>query len=403
MKLQKKAFIAGGSLSEIPLIQACLLEGYYVITSGNNKDDVGHSLSHEYVYADYSNRNELHEVVNNLKPQIILSGANDFSYLSCTYVAEKLNYRGFDNFETAIKLHHKDQFVTIANKLGLPRAQSFVSNSTSFEQAIKTNQMGIRFPILVKPIDLTGGKGIQRIDSIADLNKIQLSTDWFLTKSKQVVIEEFFDGSLHSYSTIIYKGKVAFEHIDNEYGFYNSYLVSTSETTSKIPDRLLKELRDATETLVSELNLIDGVLHCQFMFNGDRFIILEYTRRMSGDLYSLVINRVHSCRHDLVFLRQSQNSDLFHSVGILPNTFQKPRNPWVSRHCFTTNLAKQFNGITINNKIEPYVTQLFLSKKWGQWLDGDGRGKVGTCILEYPTEELMNEFTSKICHLMEVL
>ena len=49
----KKLLILNGSFSEITLIQAAKKLGYYVITSGNNPQLIGHQYADEYIPADY--------------------------------------------------------------------------------------------------------------------------------------------------------------------------------------------------------------------------------------------------------------------------------------------------------------------------------------------------------------
>ena len=48
-------------------------------------------------------------------------------------------------------------------------------------------------------------------------------------------------------------------------------------------------IRDAVELLACSLGLVDGLLHCQFILKGNKYFILEVTRRCPGDLYSQLI------------------------------------------------------------------------------------------------------------------
>ena len=49
MKEDKRLLILNGSHSEIPLIQEAKKLGYYVITSGNAPELIGHTYADEYV------------------------------------------------------------------------------------------------------------------------------------------------------------------------------------------------------------------------------------------------------------------------------------------------------------------------------------------------------------------
>ena len=55
----KKLLIAGGKFADIPTIKSAKILGYYVITSGNNPNDLGHSFADEVVLCDYSDMDSM--------------------------------------------------------------------------------------------------------------------------------------------------------------------------------------------------------------------------------------------------------------------------------------------------------------------------------------------------------
>ena len=59
---KNRLLIAGGGYADIPLIKAAKKLGFYVITSGNREDDLGHQFSDE---------TRLAEVINLIKSFLI--------------------------------------------------------------------------------------------------------------------------------------------------------------------------------------------------------------------------------------------------------------------------------------------------------------------------------------------
>ena len=53
---QNKLLLLGGSHAEIPLIQAAQALGWFVITTGNNRDGLGHPHADKTVFADFSDK-----------------------------------------------------------------------------------------------------------------------------------------------------------------------------------------------------------------------------------------------------------------------------------------------------------------------------------------------------------
>ena len=51
---KKKLLLACGGYADIPLIKAAKSLGYYVVTTGNRPEEMGHKVSDEYRPADFS-------------------------------------------------------------------------------------------------------------------------------------------------------------------------------------------------------------------------------------------------------------------------------------------------------------------------------------------------------------
>ena len=179
--------------------------------------------------------------------------------LSASFVAEKMGLIGYDPYHVTKALHHKHEFKQLASSISMSITPYEIFPST------KLPTLGhLRFPLLIKPVDLTGGKGISRIDNISQLPGA-------ITKAKEqshqdlLIAEEWFDGSLHSYSTIIKDQKIIFEDFDSEFCLYHDFLVSTSISSAPTDNQVRQGLANEVSRLIKELQLADGVLHCQYL------------------------------------------------------------------------------------------------------------------------------------------
>ena len=105
-----RLLILNGRFSEITLIEAAHKLGYYVITSGNAPQLIGHQYADEYIGADYSDKDAILQLVKNNHVDRIVSCANDFGVITASYVAEKMGWPGHDTYENAQILHQKDLF-----------------------------------------------------------------------------------------------------------------------------------------------------------------------------------------------------------------------------------------------------------------------------------------------------
>ncbi len=282
----KRLLILNGSHSEIPLIQAAKKIGFHVVTTGNVARLIGHNYSDEYYSADFSDKDAILNLCQQLKIDHICSSANDFGAITAAYVAEKLGLSGHDSYQTALTIHHKDLFKKFALQYDIPTpyAESFE------DKDIAINSLNnYHFPVIIKPVDMTGGKGVSKVsDKEVYIDAVKHAFN--ISKAKRIVIEEFVEGTQHSFSTFILNEKVVFYFSDNEYSYLNPFLVSTSAAPATNIKETVNSLIEVMEKVAKLLSLTDGVLHAQYIYHNGKFQIIEITRRCSGDLYPHPVN-----------------------------------------------------------------------------------------------------------------
>lgn len=384
--------MAGGSHSDIPMILAAKNLGYWVITSGNNPLEKGHLYSNQYAFADFSNPDQLLKVAVENRIDCICSSSNDFSLISSSFVAERMGLPGFDPYETAISLHHKDSFRAICQLLGMsaPKSRCFDKKSTLDADDL----IGLTFPLVVKPVDLTGGKGISIIASDAEL-PWDLSKNFNLSKKTRIVVEEYFEGDLHSYSTLIKNKQVIFEFLDNEYSFLNPFLVATSSSPAFVSENLKLRLRSEVENLCRYMNLVDGLLHAQFLSKGENFIIIEFTRRCPGDLYSIPATLGTGVDYAKNII--SQNVSLPYDIASFGTQLG-----FYGRHCAMPSIAGEFVGIELSEEIRPNIVDFFPLLKKGDVIQDSLKSKAGIFITCFESRDEMINKTSRINELIAV-
>ncbi|MBP5604665.1 MAG: ATP-grasp domain-containing protein [Ruminiclostridium sp.] len=273
--------VLNGSHSDIPLIKAGKKLGFRVITTGNRPDLIGHRYADEYICCDFSDPVAVYNTFKDRHISAVCSCANDFGAITAAFLAEKLGLPGHDTYENALTIHHKDRFKRFAADIGLhtPKAVSFseLSGAIAFEPE--------SYPFMVKPIDLTGGKGVSKVYDRGEYEAaVKLAFD--LSPSGRIVAEPFIEGTQHSFSTFLIGGRVRAYFSDNEYSYLNKFLVSTSAGPATKVDCAKDILISDAEKTAKALDLKDGVFHYQYILseNNEPFI-LEITRRCSGDIY----------------------------------------------------------------------------------------------------------------------
>ena len=400
MSLNKKMLLLGGGHAEIPLIQAAHELGWYVITTGNDRRGLGHPYADKNVFADFSDKDAMLELAKSEGVQAVCSGCNDFALLSTVYVCEKLGLPGHDSYATSLKIHHKDKYRALATRLGIPTPRALVVRSAAdFETAIAQ----LTFPIIVKPVDLTGGKGIHRAAN-ADEAREAYKDACSRTRQDYIVVEEFVQGSNHGFSAMLVKEKVAFAFSDNEQYYINKYMVSGANSPSTSSDKTLAMLREYSERIAQELHLVDGILHIQYIERADGTpIIIEICRRPPGDLYIKFVKYATGVDYPK-FIVQAETGEDISSIADVPT-----QGFWL-RHCIMSDCQAGDNGCTgtvydvvFAPEIQGNIVEKFLWYKPGEVITDKLTYKAGIVFFKFDTLAEMQDKTARMTELAKIL
>ena len=404
--------LLGGSHAEIPLIQAAQSLGWYVITTGNAREGLGHPYADKNVFADFSDKDAMLELARSEGVHAVCSGCNDFALLSTVYVCEKLGLPGHDSYATSLEIHHKDKYRALATRLGIPTPRALVvRNAADFEAAIAQ----LTFPIIVKPVDLTGGKGIHRAAN-ADEARIAYKDACSRTRQDHIVVEEFVQGTNHGFSAMLVKGKVAFAFADNEQYFVNKYLVSGANTPSTTAVTGLAMLREYSERIAQELHLVDGILHIQYIERADGTpVIIEICRRPPGDLYIKFVKYATGIDYPKFIVLAETGEDI---SGIA----DAPTQGFWLRHCIMADcqagdtlvtsdaspasdkLCEGFvRNVTFASEIQGNIVEKFLWYKPGEVITDKLTYKAGIVFFKFDTLAEMQDKTARMTELAKIV
>lgn len=281
--LNKKVLLIGTSFAASPLAYYIKTLGYQVVVCGNIPFDPCISWADEYYNLDYSNIQSIIELVKEKKFYAICPSINDVSYISGSIIAEKFGYPGFDNPETTETLLNKIKFRELAQKYGFPIPKVF--NKHDLTISLKKEDL----PIIVKPVDSYSGRGITKIQDLKEIDEA-IENSLKYSKSRKIIIEKFINGTLHSHSAFFQKGQIVLDFFVDEFCTVYPYQVDCSNYPSRIKKSIRKKVRECITELYKLLKLTDGLLHTQFMIQGENVYIIECTRRCPGDLYYYLIN-----------------------------------------------------------------------------------------------------------------
>lgn len=384
-----RLLLAGGSHADIPMIKAAQALGYHVITSGNRPADLGHAVADETRLADFSDPEAITRLAEGLRVDALVASCNDFSALSCAWAAERLGLPGHDPYDIACTLHHKDRYRAFAleNGVATPRALGCASPEEARSAAER-----LSWPLIVKPVDLTGGKGISVARAPSDLEPA-LAKAFAATRARRIVVEEFLDGSRHGFTCLLKDGKVVFSFQDNEHYFLNPYLVSAASTPSQAPASAAEDLRATTERIAGLLRLADGIVHIQYILHDGRPVIIEICRRPPGDLYVDLVSLATGVDYPSLIIRPA--------CGLgYDDVVQTEPSGCFTRHCIMSRKPGRIAGLEIDPVVRGKIVEEMLWWKPGDVIEDVLTHKLGILFFRFEGMEDMLELTERMQDLV---
>lgn len=186
---QKKLMLLGGLRYLLPVIDAAHQLGYYVITCDYLPDNIAHKYSDEYCNVSIVDKDAVLTVAKEKQIDGIMSFAVDPGVVTAAYVAEKMGLPQAGPYESVCILQNKDRFRKFLsdNGFNVPKAKGY-SEISDAEKELD----GYHFPIIVKPVDSAGSKGVTRVDMKSEFKSaFEYAKNYSI--SGRVIVEEFIE------------------------------------------------------------------------------------------------------------------------------------------------------------------------------------------------------------------
>lgn len=187
--MQKRIMLLGGIRYLLPVIKAAHEQGYYVITADYIPDNIAHKFSDEYVNVSIIDKEAVLKVAREKQIDGIMSFGVDPGVVSASYVQNQMGLPSFGPFESVEILQNKDKFRAFLTEHGfnVPKAKGYNRAEDAMADAAIWD-----YPIIVKPTDAAGSKGVTRVDNAEQL---ETAVDYAFEKSisGHIIIEDFIE------------------------------------------------------------------------------------------------------------------------------------------------------------------------------------------------------------------
>ena len=396
----KKLMILGGSRYALPVIKAAHELGAYVITADYLPDNIAHRYSDEYCNVSITDREATLNAARERGIDGVISFACDPGVVTAAYVAEKMGLPSVGSFEAVSILQNKGRFRAFLTEHGfnVPTAKGY----TETEEALKDTEL-FHWPVIVKPTDSAGSKGVSRVDDPAEL-KAAIEYALSFSRGKEFIVEDFITQHGFSSDTDCFS-------VDGELRFVsfncqrfdaraeNPYTPAAYSWPSSMTQEHQAELTKEIQRLIRLLGLGTSIYNIETREGTDgRAYIMECSPRGGG-------NRLAECLEYATGVKLVENADRAALGMPTAGVEQRPYDGCWAEVILHSDRPGVFDSLWIDDSIADTVYERDLWIEPGTPVGGFSAANeaIGTLVLRFETQERLQTVMNDIGNYCKVI
>lgn len=274
----KKLAIIGASYLQNPLIEKAKSMRIETHVFAWKCGDIGEKTADYFYPISIVEKEQILEKCKQIGIDGICTIASDLATIAVNYVANAMGLVG--NSLECVELSTNKHMMRMAFEKNMdPSPKSIVVSC--FEKNLVEN---FRFPIIVKPTDRSGSRGITKLSNERGLREaIELAKKQSF--EKKVLIEEFAEGQEYSVEFLSYKGVHHFLALTKKYTTGAPHFIETAHIEpAPVSEETLNRVKKIVEHALTSLKVENGASHSELKIDKDGTIkLIEIGARMGGD------------------------------------------------------------------------------------------------------------------------
>lgn len=396
----KKILLLGGSKQQIPAIECAKRKGYYTILCDYLPDNPGQEVADKFYLESTADKEAILKIAQREKIDGIVAYASDPAAPTAAYVAEKLGLPT-NPYKSVEILGNKGLFRKFLkeNNFNVPIAKDYTDKNEIIDD-IKKNVYN--FPIMIKPVDSSGSKGITKL---LNKNNLEESIDFAFefSKSKTIIVEEYIENKnkfMVGGDCFVVNGQVKF------WGLLNCHrdievnpLVPVGKSypllvTSKEKIEIEKEI----QRVMSLLDINFGGFNIEVIIGkNNKIYLIEIGPRNGGNMIPDLLKIIHGVDMIDLTVEGAMGKNLKELDYKEPNSFY-------ATHNIHSNKKGRLKEIIFLDGLKEKIIKKVIYKNEGDIIECfDNASKaLGILFLKFNSYEEMKNILEEINNLIQI-
>lgn len=370
----KKILVLGGVSLSPQIVKMAQDEGAIVFVTDYLKCSPAKLIANKSFMISTHDTASILRLIKKEKIEGVVTPPIDSLLANYQKICEKANLKCYGSKEQIDIFTNKNKFKNICCKFNIPIIKEYRIN----------NLEKIKFPVLIKPTDNSGGKGVFICKTKKEFNFFYKQALLF-SPSKRVIIEEFVEGQEVQAHYLIINKKIyfitMFDRCTNNLPSDNFMPILTAQISpSKHLINYKKLINNKVIKMIKSLKIENGVLFFQAITDGSKFYFFDPGFRLSGAMEYIIFEKLFNINTMKMLINYSVTGEM--DDGSIEPFNGLNYKKWGCNISFSVKTGKIGKIIGINDILQiTEVVDVVLSYREGENVLKESEGTLGQRIL----------------------
>lgn len=394
----KKILLLGGSAQQVIAIETAKKLGYYTVLCDFLPDNPGQYSADKFYLVSTTEKEKVLGIALAENVSGVLSYASDPAAPTAAYVAEKMGIPT-NPYQSVKVLCNKDLFRTFLKNNGF--SSPHFGGYDSLERFL-SEVSDYHFPIIIKPVDSSGSKGItvvHRQEELEHAVKYALS----FSRNHRFIVEEFIEKK-HSYliggDIFVKNGNIVLWGLMNCHRNpkVNQLVPVGKSYPLQLEEDDINNVKRTLERLVDKLRIKSGAMNVEAMIDKEnRVWLIDVGPRNGGNMIPDLLSMIFGVDVVEWSVQTAMNEECqMQSIS---------ENPYYATYNLHSDKKGTFWKVNFDNEIKPFIKKVCVYKNAGDLVDFfDNASKaIGIVFFLFDNANQMQTYLANIENYIDVV
>ena len=282
-----KALVIAGAWSQVMLINQLKERGIEAVLLDNNPNATAVPYADKFIQVNIMDVEAVKKITIEEKADFLIAVCADQVLLTVAKISEELNLPCYIDYDTACKVSDKRLMKKIFHENNIPTSKHTFMDVLDME---KIKEMGMEYPLVVKPVDAYSSKGVRKCSNEEELQQFFKEASE-ISRSGAVIVEEYVEGVEITVDFQIIDGRAHLLSATNteKVAYKDRFLAFRSRYPAAISQATLLRINQIGQKIADAFKLKNTPMLVQLLTNDKKESVLEFCARTGGGAKYLLV------------------------------------------------------------------------------------------------------------------